>query len=681
MKKLSTDELCVLHVGPQESLLRIADAIAHAGKNDPEVLRAMIQGKKGDAAYCLWIDQWELFPKGAERITTEDCESLVFYPQDDFHMNKYAFSPLGTTVFTPGSLFELDGVLSMNASLPAWLRVLIRGHYEEKRVTITLKDGKKLSYMDMRGDPEAAVLGTGSGLTLGKLGASLCDFVATNKVQSFLQAFRRDVESLENVAAIAITKQDLFRDDPNIQLNFPYRNSLPYLSAYFERHTEIEVDMSALSVKRGENISFVAPEAPGAGAYHEVERVLVENNNMLNIRMGDANDPSNFVFTNTVADGIALIACLSTASTVIVPETHNNGPVSAIRENAFAGLTTMEALILPSTIHSIGKNAFSGCANLQSVSYCGEETASTNFMIREKSKLISVVTMDKEYTVPADINSVGNYAFTGCLKLKKIILHKGIGRISADAFSACKGLKTIMLPADWTKLNATALERAKIKEVVLPSGMTVKITDPYLYECFEVSEGSYIFDYKKAAENISAASGAGAYKTAAELLKNHLSEIGDNASPLVDIAVRECIAKKDARSLDEFLSVPASYQIDFEKMLMLANKTEAAEITAVLLRHSQVDTAVYTECATPAEPGPQLYVKVRFDDNKVFSYFCRFVVEIGDKVYVEGKRTGAEGTITEIMDEYPTGRAAMYTLQVTSASHVIRERLDLEEGL
>lgn len=118
MKKLSTDELCVLHVGPQESLLRIADAIAHAGKNDPEVLRAMIQGKKGDAA-CLWIDQWELFPKGAERITAEDCESLVFYPQDDFHMNKYAFSPLGMTVFTPGSLFELDGVLSMNASLPA----------------------------------------------------------------------------------------------------------------------------------------------------------------------------------------------------------------------------------------------------------------------------------------------------------------------------------------------------------------------------------------------------------------------------------------------------------------------------------------------------------------------------------------------------------------------------------
>lgn len=93
-----------------------------------------------------------------------------------------------------------------------------------------------------------------------------CDFVATNKVQSFLQAFRRDVKAIDNIAAIAIIKQDLFRDDPNIQLDFPYRNSLPYLSAYFERYTEIEVDLSALSAKRREKISFVAPEDPGVGA-------------------------------------------------------------------------------------------------------------------------------------------------------------------------------------------------------------------------------------------------------------------------------------------------------------------------------------------------------------------------------------------------------------------------------
>lgn len=101
-----------------------------------------------------------------------------------------------------------------------------------------------------------------------------------------------------------------------------------------------------------------------------------------------------------------------------------------------------------------------------------------------------------------------------------------------------------------------------------------------------------------------------------------MSEIGEGVSDLMEIAVKECIANQDSEKLETFLSLPAPYHLDFSKMLTLTAASSATELTAILLRHSSADTATYTEYETPANPGPELYVKVRFDDNKSFSYFC-----------------------------------------------------------
>lgn len=678
MKEISLDTACALHIGPRESLVRIAEATARGGKNGAGALRDRIQGKAGDAFCCMQIDEWKLLSESNFEHSEADCESLMIIPSR--HECTYSFSPLGTTAFTSGSVHEWDGVWE-DTTLPSWLCVLIEGHYVTQSAVIGLKSGERLSFWDMHGNLADVVTDMRSSLTLGVLGAALCSYTATNRIQSFLQTFRSNVKELENITSITVMRSDRFRDDLQAQSESPFAGSVLYPSAYFQKDTKIEIDLSALSMERTDTLYFVPPEKAGDDAVDAEKCQVSEESESFPVRLGEPNEPTDFVFTRTSAEGVALLDCLSTARVVVVPAEYSGEPVAAIRENGFKKVAAMEKLILPKTVRSIGKNAFDGCKNLKSMAWYGEDTAEGDFMIRDKSRLSFLFTASSEYMIPNDIKSIGNYAFTGCSKLKKITLHKGLSRIASDAFSACKTLKTIVLPADWGKLNITALAKAKINEVILPSGAAVKITDPYLYDFFDVSSGSYVFDYEKAAKHILSASGAGAYKTAEELLAHHLSEIGEGVSDLMEVAVKECIANQDSEKLETFLSLPVPYHLDFSKMLALTTASSATELTAILLRHSSADTATYTEYETPADPGPELYVKVRFDDNKSFSYFCSFVVTVGDKVTVQGKRAGEVGIIAEIMDEYPTGRAAMYTLQVTSASHVVRERLDLTEAL
>lgn len=58
---------------------------------------------------------------------------------------------------------------------------------------------------------------------------------------------------------------------------------------------------------------------------------------------------------------------------------------------------------------------------------------------------------------------------------------------------------------------------------------------------------------------------------------------------------------------------------------------------------------------------------IRLEDNKAYSYFCRYDVKPGDRVYVGGKKAGQPDEIVEIINGYPTGRAAMYTQEVEKA--------------
>jgi len=93
---------------------------------------------------------------------------------------------------------------------------------------------------------------------------------------------------------------------------------------------------------------------------------------------------------------------------------------------------------IPSSIKEIGKDAFSGCANLKEVilneglEKIGDEAFSS-------TKIESI-------TIPGSVKEIGKGAFSGCKNLEEIILNEGLEKIGHPAFSNTN-IKSITIPS------------------------------------------------------------------------------------------------------------------------------------------------------------------------------------------------------------------------------------------
>lgn len=125
-------------------------------------------------------------------------------------------------------------------------------------------------------------------------------------------------------------------------------------------------------------------------------------------------------------------------------------PVTSITGGAFTNIKTIKKLYLPSSINSIAKDAFSGCSNLERVyidditSWCQLKFAnkeSNPLWVGAKLYVGSKEVNEIEYKDALDC--INQYAFTGCLSLKKLTLGSNVKSIGDNAFEGCVNLKTI----------------------------------------------------------------------------------------------------------------------------------------------------------------------------------------------------------------------------------------------
>lgn len=121
--------------------------------------------------------------------------------------------------------------------------------------------------------------------------------------------------------------------------------------------------------------------------------------------------------TNGIYGGNIFEGCTNIKN-IIIPE----GTI-AIKNNAFysyfAGVTSVR---IPSTVKTIGDNAFFGCSGIDSIS------------------------------LPTGVTTIGTYAFSGCGKLKSLKLPDSVTQLGIYAFSNCSNLNSINFPATMTSI-------------------------------------------------------------------------------------------------------------------------------------------------------------------------------------------------------------------------------------
>ena len=210
-------------------------------------------------------------------------------------------------------------------------------------------------------------------------------------------------------------------------------------------------------------------------------------------------------------------------STVILPSTISNWPVTKIGEDALKDNTTITSVTIPASVTEIGSNAFADCTNLTSVHYEGDWSNLTiqsgnpavqdaanaplfdfEFIPPDNTAVIVTnykyngaaadVTIPSRYqgkpvttighaaffnsavtsvTIPDSVTSISDEAFINCPKLTNISIPNSVTFIGFSAFSSCTSLKSITLPSSLSFISgALFLGCSQLTTIHIPVSVT-----------------------------------------------------------------------------------------------------------------------------------------------------------------------------------------------------------------
>ena len=156
--------------------------------------------------------------------------------------------------------------------------------------------------------------------------------------------------------------------------------------------------------------------------------------------------------------------------------------VKKIGNRAFQNCSHLTSVTLPESLTSLGVEAFSGCPiksiklpsglkKLPDGIFSAGYGRTANGWGNIGCELI-------EIELPSTITSIGHNAFSDQVNLKKVTIPEGVLEIGAHAFEGCKKLKEIHIPKSVKTLGGNCFEGTGIKKLFIPS--TVDFVDHYI---------------------------------------------------------------------------------------------------------------------------------------------------------------------------------------------------------
>ncbi len=186
--------------------------------------------------------------------------------------------------------------------------------------------------------------------------------------------------------------------------------------------------------------------------------------------------------------------CSGLTSTIIIPDS-----VTSIGAYAFYGCTGLTSITIPKNVKEMGSGAFANCTNLKTIVVDKEnpifdsrdncngiiETASNTLIFGYGNTVIpeSVTSIGKEaftgntdlssFIIPNSIKTIGEKAFYYCNNLRTIDLGDGVTYIGDYAFSGCNSLRTVDLGDGVTYIGEKAFQSCSgLKSIVIPESVT-----------------------------------------------------------------------------------------------------------------------------------------------------------------------------------------------------------------
>ena len=177
---------------------------------------------------------------------------------------------------------------------------------------------------------------------------------------------------------------------------------------------------------------------------------------------------------------------------------------SDTHNNSFYGCKNLESIILPDRLYRIGSRAFEECSNLTSITIpenivdiyspfgyspdknykltniyykgtlqqwcsmyeCGPFPEHENFYLKGEK-------LPSELTIPNDITSISNYAFSGCSSLTSVSIPNTVTKIGEGTFSGCTSLTSVNIPDSVTEIGSSAFSGcSSLKSITIADSVT-----------------------------------------------------------------------------------------------------------------------------------------------------------------------------------------------------------------
>ena len=137
--------------------------------------------------------------------------------------------------------------------------------------------------------------------------------------------------------------------------------------------------------------------------------------------------------------------------------------LQSIGKAAFMHDVSLEELLLPRTLVSVGKDAFYRCTKLSRVSLPASLREIGVMMFDDCTSLSRI-------KIPRGIKVIGTSAFSGCENLIEVSLPNGLQVIEDSAFRSCEALETISFPPSVERIGSSAFMGCdKLHDVYLPN--------------------------------------------------------------------------------------------------------------------------------------------------------------------------------------------------------------------
>lgn len=143
---------------------------------------------------------------------------------------------------------------------------------------------------------------------------------------------------------------------------------------------------------------------------------------------------------------------------LVIPDTYEGLPVTAIGERAFEYHTEIESLVLGMNITEIGYGAFEGCEYLYTVTWNDR------------------------------LQMIGERAFQSCVRLSELFFPVSLTMIADSAFYGCEGLNQVIIPQSVTRIGVAAFIHCCALESLVIEDAQVVIEEAAFSQCYRLTD-------------------------------------------------------------------------------------------------------------------------------------------------------------------------------------------------